>query len=90
MALGKRLDDLLDATVVFSFSNIGYKLRRSGWDEIPVLVNNGGAPFTERGVTSEGMGTPQSGIPSDRTSCGILLIGRMCRPCGPPRTRAVS
>lgn len=35
MAINQRLDDLLDATVVFSFTNIGHKLRRSGWDEIP-------------------------------------------------------
>lgn len=69
--VSERIDDLVDKTVVFSFSNIGYRLRRSEWTPIPRMD---GKTVVITGATS-GLGRAAAER-LDGLGADLVIVGR--------------
>lgn len=69
--VSERVDDLIDKTVVLSFSNIGYRLRRSDWTAVPRMD---GKTVVITGATS-GLGRAAAER-LDELGADLVIVGR--------------
>lgn len=77
--LGKKLDNLLDRTVLFSFTNLGYFLRRPFWKRVSRSVLSGKRVAVTGGST--GIGFEAAGMLA-RAGTSVCILSRNGRRLG--------